>query len=300
MILSMTGYGQGQYACDDFLLTVVLRSVNHRHFDANLRMPQELQAFENGLKNALKEKLIRGSVSATVNLEMLGEIAVKVNEPVAGAYLRAAQIIREKFQLANELNIDSILRLPNVVTFGNGDLVSNEQVKEKYQRGIDQALEAAVAELTVMRQREGAQLEEDLRRRTLRIGSAVEEIEQSMRANAEIIYEKLRAEVTRLTEAVSVDPGRLAQEVAYLAEKSDVTEEVTRLKSHVRQFLDLLKTEGESGKKMDFLLQEMNREANTILSKTASVFGEARKGADSALEIKSEIEKLREQVQNVV
>jgi uncharacterized protein (TIGR00255 family) len=300
MILSMTGFGQGEYRGDDFVITISLKSVNHRHFDASFRMPQELQPFENELKNTLKEKLVRGSIMAAVNMESMGEIPVKINAPVAAAYLRAANEIKEKFNLNSELNLDSLLRLPNVVTFGNGDLVSQDQLREKFRPALGLALQKAVSGMLAMRSLEGKQLEGDLRGRAEVIGQRVDAIERALESNVQAIFDKLKEEVFRLTQSASVDPGRLAQEVAYLAEKSDVTEEVTRLKSHIKQFLALLDAEGETGKRLDFLLQEMHRETNTILSKTSSILGGAREASDHALEIKAEIEKLREQVQNVV
>ncbi|MBZ5552949.1 MAG: YicC family protein [Acidobacteriia bacterium] len=300
MILSMTGFGQGQVKGADFVITISLKSVNHRHFDATLRMPQELQPFENEMKALLKEKLVRGSIIVNVIMDNTGEVSVKINAPVAAAYLRAANEIKTKFNLNSELNLDSILRLPNVVTFGNADLLSNEQLKERFHPVLEQALQKAVSEMQAMRSLEGKQLENDVRGRTGVIGQHVDFIEKALESNVQAIFEKLKEEVMRLTQSANVDPARLAQEVAYLAEKGDVTEEVTRLKSHVKQFLALLDSEGEIGKRLDFLLQEMHRETNTILSKTSSAFGGAREASDRALEIKAEIEKLREQVQNVV
>lgn len=300
MILSMTGYGQGQFKGDDFVITINLKSVNHRHFDANLKLPQELQFFENKVKNALKERLVRGSVSATVMFDGAPGFVVKVNESLAAAYLQAAREVQEKFNLTSEISIDSLLRLPNVVTFGDGSLFANDQWAEKFGIALDLALNSAIDGVVKMRSLEGEHLEEDLRQRAKAIGERVEAIEKAMQMNTQAIYDKLRMDVLRLTQAVTLDPARLAQEVAYLAEKSDITEEVTRLKSHVKQFLALLEGEGEIGKRLDFLLQEMHREANTILSKSSNVFGEARVISDHALEIKTEIEKLREQVQNVV
>jgi uncharacterized protein (TIGR00255 family) len=300
MILSMTGYGQGQCSGGDFVITVSLKSVNHRHFDVSLRLPQELQALENGLKGMLKEKLVRGSVSAFVLLESTAEIPVKVNEPLASAYLRAARELKEKFGLSSELTLDWLLRLPNVVSFGSEEGRGTDRVKEKYGEALEEASQKAVKEIIAMRTQEGKQLEHDLEERTQTIGKWVEVIEEAMRSNAQVVYDKLKEEVMRLSQTASIDPGRLAQEVAYLAEKSDVTEEVTRLKSHVTQFLAMLGESGEIGKKLDFLLQEMHRETNTILSKTSSVCGDARAASDLAIEIKAEIEKLREQVQNVV
>lgn len=300
MISSMTGYGQGRFAAHNFVITINLKSANHRHFDLSVRLPQELQVFENQMKNTLKEKLCRGAVSATVFFEGAGELSVKINEPVATAYLHAAREIKEKFQLEGDLSLDSVLRLPNVVTFGNVDLMADENLKAQCSAGLEQALQSAVAEIMTMRSAEGKQLEKDLRGRLQAISQHVEAIEAAMQSNMQSVYEKLKADVVRLTQSVNVDAARLAQEVAYLAEKSDVTEEVTRLKSHIQQFFALLDGDGEMGKKLDFLLQEMHRETNTILSKTASIFGEARQASDRALEVKAEIEKLREQVQNVI
>jgi uncharacterized protein (TIGR00255 family) len=300
MIFSMTGFGQGQVKSADFVITISLKSVNHRHFDASFRMPQELQPFENELKNLLKEKLIRGSILVNVVMDTSGEVPVKINAPLAAAYLRAANEIKDKFNINSELNLDSILRLPSVVTFGNCDLMSNEQVREKFHAALEQALQKAVSEMLAMRSLEGKQLENDFRGRAGVIAQHVDVIEKALESNVQVIFEKLKEEVMRLTQSANVDSARLAQEVAYLAEKSDVTEEVTRLKSHVKQFLGLLDAGEEIGKRLDFLLQEMHRETNTILSKTTSAAGEAREASDRALEIKAEIEKLREQVQNVV
>ncbi len=300
MVMSMTGFGQGQTTGEDFVINIVLRSVNHRHFEANLKIPQELQSFENGIKNVLKEKLLRGSVSCVLQIENTGEISVRVNESLASAYLNAALRIKDRFDLGSELNLDTLLKLPNVVTFGNGEFAPPEQLKEKYGAAMDQALQMALEGMTAMRRQEGDQLGNDLRERVEHVGSLCSRIEQALKSNVDAIYQKLKDEVTRLTQTLNVDPGRLAQEVAYLAERSDVTEEITRLKSHVLQSLQLLKSTGEIGKKLDFLLQEMYREANTILSKVASVFGDGRQASDFAIEIKAEIEKMREQVQNVV
>jgi uncharacterized protein (TIGR00255 family) len=219
---------------------------------------------------------------------------------LAAAYLRAAREIRDKYHLESELSVESLLRLPNVVTIGNGDLLSHDQIKEKYGSALDQAMQAAIDGVMSMRAIEGKEMEKDLRGRAESIARRIELIEKRVLSASERICEKLNGDIARLIQAASVDPARLAQEVAYLAEKSDVTEEIIRLKSHVQQFLALLDGAGEVGKKLDFLLQEMNREANTILSKTSSVPGDAREASDHAIEIKADIEKLREQVQNVV
>ncbi|MDD5544593.1 MAG: YicC family protein [Acidobacteriia bacterium] len=300
MIFSMTGFGQGQVSGDDFVLAVTLKTVNHRFFDVSLRLPQEFQCFENRIKNLLKQRLVRGSVSAAVNLEKSGEVEAKLNQPLAAAYLRAAQEMKSQFNLSSDVSVDTLLRLPNVVVMGNGNFVEEGPLREKYQTPLEQALEAALAQVNEMRTREGAQLEQDLKQRTMAIADRVELIDAAVRSGEDALFEKLTADVSRMTADANLDRGRLAQEVAYLAEKSDVTEEITRLRSHLQQFLEMLKAEGEIGKKLDFLLQEMQREANTILSKTASVPGPARQAGDHGIAIKAEIEKLREQVQNVV
>lgn len=300
MALSMTGYGQGVFHGDDFVVTINLKAVNHRFFDLGLRLPQELQPFEPSLKQTLKQRLVRGSVTAVITYEGTGEIPVKVNEPLASAYLKAAQLLREKFHLEGQFDIHSILRLPNVVAFGETNGTFNETLREKLSAALERALDEALKMLEAMRAAEGRQLQQDLRERALSISKQIEAIETAMRSISQNYYDKLKDEVMRLTAGINVDPSRLAQEVAYLAEKCDITEEVTRLKSHVMQFLSLLEDAGEIGKKLDFLLQEMHRETNTIQSKTASAVGQAREASDRAIEIKAEIEKLREQVQNVV
>lgn len=300
MILSMTGFGQGQANGDDFELAVMIKSVNHRFFDVSLRLPQEFQCFENRIKSLLKQRLVRGSVSAVVNLEKSGETVAKLNQPLAAAYLRAAQEIKTQFNLSSDISVDTLLRLPNVVVLGNGNFVEEGPLREKFQAPLEEALDAALAQVNAMRTQEGAQLENDLKQRTLAIGERVELIDAAVKTGVDALYEKLTADVGRMTAEANLDRGRLAQEVAYLAEKSDVTEEITRLRSHIQQFLEMLRAEGEIGKKLDFLLQEMQREANTILSKTASVPGTARQAGDHGIAIKAEIEKLREQVQNVV
>jgi uncharacterized protein (TIGR00255 family) len=300
MIISMTGYGQGQASGEDFVLSVTLKAVNHRFFDVALRLPQELQSFESRIKNLLKQRLVRGSVSAAVNLENTGEVTVKLNEPLVAAYLRSAEEIKSRFHLSSEIGLDTILRLPNVVSMGNNTLADDARVREKYQEALDQALETALAQLAGMRTQEGMQLENDMKGRTLAIGEWVDSIDAAVQSGTDALFEKLKADVVRMTGDANLDRGRLVQEVAYLAEKSDITEEITRLRSHVKQLFEWLKSEGEIGKKIDFLLQEMQREANTILSKTSSVLGTARQAGDHAMAIKVEIEKLREQVQNVV
>lgn len=300
MVLSMTGYGQSQIQGDDFVITVNLKAVNHRFFDLSLRLAQELQSFEPNIKQTLKHGLVRGSVSVVVSYEGTGEIPVKVNEPLASAYLKAARLLREKFNLQSELDLNSLLRLPSVVSFGATDLMPEERLKERLTPALDDALSIALTMLQEMRTAEGRQLAVDLQGRTLVIAEHVDAIESAMQSISQAYYDKLKEEVTRLTSSTNLDPARLAQEVAYLAEKCDITEEVTRLKSHTKQFLKLLEDSGEIGKKLDFLLQEMHREINTIQSKTASIVGQARVASDHAIEIKAEIERLREQVQNVV
>lgn len=300
MVLSMTGYGQSQIHGDDFVVTVNLKAVNHRFFDLSLRLAQELQLFEPNIKQTLKQSLVRGSVSAVVSYEGTGEIPVKVNEPLASAYLQAARLLREKFNLQSELELNSLLRLPSVVTFGAADSMPEERLRERLAPALEHALDTALAMVKEMRKAEGRQLEMDLQSRTMTISRHVDSIEAGMQSISQAYYDKLKEEVTRLTSTTNIDPVRLAQEVAYLTEKCDITEEVTRLKSHTKQFLKLLEDGAEMGKKLDFLLQEMHREINTIQSKTASIVGQARVASDHAIEIKAEIEKLREQVQNVV
>jgi len=291
-LLSMTAYAQVQgHAGDGAAFTITLKSVNHRFLDLHMRLPAELDALEIPLRRALKEKIARGHVEVTLTLERTGTSAFTVNRELVGGYVAAFRSAAKEFGVSTEPDLNVILKMP-------GALSPAKAASDGLERVVLAGLDKAIAKLTEMRREEGRGIERELRERAGRLSKANSEMDGLRDAVARACFEKLEARLRELVGA-NADRDRVLQEAALLAERSDIREEIVRLDTHVRQFLALLGEEGEAGKKLDFLLQEMNREANTLLSKTSGVAGEGLRITELGLEMKSEIEKLREQVQNV-
>lgn len=289
MLKSMTGYGQGTASGENFSVTVDLRSVNNRNLDIHWRAPQDLISLEIPLKKQIQAALSRGRVDVTISFSQTADTAYELNRPLISGYLAALKTMREEFGLSGEPDLATIARLPNVL-----QAQSTGGLSEAVVQGVEAALTHALASLVAMRAVEGHELQKELLARVERIGKQVEAIISGADGLVDAYREKLRKRVTELLEKTTIDETRLAQEVAYLAERSDITEEITRLKSHIVQLKELLSGDNEIGKKLDFLLQETNREANTILSKSSEL-----SICDAAIEIKTEVEKLREQANNV-
>lgn len=290
MLKSMTGYGQGAASGDTFKVTIDLRSVNNRNLDIHWRAPQELAALEIPLKKQVQAAVARGRVDVTISFEQARNTAYELNRPMIRGYLEALRTMREEFGLSGEPDLATLARLPDVLLSVGGGGKLDEVVVQ----GIEAALTQALTALVAMRAVEGHELQKELLARVERIEGHLGLIEANSAMIVEAYRDKLRKRLAELLENVAIDETRLAQEVAYLAERSDIAEEIARLKSHLAQLRELLASEGEIGKKLDFLLQEVNREANTILSKSSEVAV-----CDAAIEIKTEVEKLREQAQNV-
>lgn len=290
MLKSMTGYGKGAAAGDEFKVTIDIRSVNNRNLDIHWRAPQELAALEIPLKKQVQAAVMRGRVDVTINFTQTVGTACELNRAVVRGYIEALRAMREEFRLAGDVDVATIARLPGVLQPASED----NKLSEAVVQGVEAALTQALTAMVAMRAVEGHELQKELLARIGRIESNLGVIEANSGGVVEAYREKLRRRLAELLESVAVDETRLAQEVAYLAERSDITEEITRLKSHLVQLRELLAAEGEIGKKLDFLLQEVNREANTTLSKSAELAI-----CDAAIEIKTEVEKLREQAQNV-
>lgn len=289
MLKSMTGYGQGTASGENFSVTVDLRSVNNRNLDIHWRAPQDLVSLEIPLKKQIQAALSRGRVDVTINFTQTADTAYELNRPLIRGYLTALKTMREEFGLTGEPDLATIARLPNVLL-----AQSSGGLSEAVVQGVEEALTQALTSLVAMRAVEGHELQKELLARVERIGKQVDLIISGADGLVDAYREKLRKRLTELLEKTAIDETRLAQEVAYLAERSDVTEEITRLKSHIVQLKELLGGDSEIGKKLDFLLQETNREANTILSKSSEL-----SICDAAIEIKTEVEKLREQANNV-
>lgn len=288
----MTGYGRASVAGDNFSVSVDLKTVNNRFLDIHLRIGGELSALEPSIKKRISSRLSRGRVDAAVTFERTSQIAYELNRPLIAGYVGALREMQEEFQIAGEVDINVVARLPGALQ------PARDALNESMVEGIEQALDEALTELERMREQEGAALQSEMRERLDKIEVLIPVIEGAAGGLADTYRERLQKRIGELlnreTQLIELDHARMAQEIAYLADRSDVSEEMVRLKSHLQQFREALSSTSETGKMLDFLLQELNREANTTLSKSTELSIK-----EAALGIKAEVEKLREQVQNV-
>jgi uncharacterized protein (TIGR00255 family) len=297
--MSMTGYAQARVERDGLALRVSVKSVNHRFLDVKLRTPEALDMYELRLRQIVREKVHRGHVEVTVNIEPAKSSPVQVNIELVNAYLKVAEELRQHTKAATDMDVVALLRLPGVIGGLGAALPETEEQQEQLGLLLDAALREALVKLDDMRRVEGRHLAEELRARVALIREHTEKVRGLAATLRPAFARRLATRLNELLNGTAIDPARLAQEAALLAERSDISEELDRLHSHLQQFSNLVDGAGELGKKLDFLLQEMHREANTMLSKTPGVESEALEITGLALEIKSEIEKLREQVQNI-
>jgi uncharacterized protein (TIGR00255 family) len=269
-----------------------LKSVNHRFLDLHFRTPSGTDSLEMQLRKLLKEKMARGHVEVTLALDRSSGDAFTLNREIVGGYIAAFRTAAAEFSIATEPDLNAILRIPGAIDT-SGNAINGE---------VDAAVMAKAGEalnlLNQMREEEGRQIARELRERMTHLLEAGKSVEQHRRAVLHNYTEKLQSRLQELLSS-TVDKERVLQEAALLVDRSDIQEEIVRLETHVQHFLGLLEQGGEIGKKLDFLLQEMNREANTLLSKTSGLAGEALKITEAGLAMKAEIEKSREQVQNL-
>jgi len=292
----MTGYAQARAEENGLALRVSIRSVNHRFLDLHVRLPEGWEPLEPRLRARVRQQVRRGHVDVMLRVEPTGAVAVQVNHALASAYARAAQDLSREFGTAPDVDFVALMRLPGVVA-GAG-LPSEEDV-ERASALVGRCLDDALARLDEMRSTEGAALAAEMRGRLQKIAAHAEKIGEMAETLRPDYARKLNERLADLLQNTAIDSARLAQEAALLAERSDISEEVARLRSHLKQFDTLLDSDPEAGKKLDFLLQEMQRESNTMLSKTPGFEGPGLKITDLALEVKAEVERLREQMQNV-
>jgi len=292
-IRSMTGFAQVRGQVNGQLsFTLSLKSVNHRFLDLHFRMPSESDSLEMKLRRLLKEKVARGHLELSLSMDRGGGEGLALNRELVGGYINAFRAAAAEFGLAAEPDLNVILRIPGAMDASAG------AADGELENAVLGKIEEALGRLTEMRDEEGRGIERELRERMDHIQKASSGVERHRQAILHGYVEKLRARMQELIGA-QVDPERLLQEAALLVDRSDIQEELVRLQTHIKHFLSLLDEKGEVGKKLDFLLQEMNREANTLLSKTSGLAGDALKITEMGLVMKSEIEKSREQVQNV-
>jgi len=292
-IRSMTGFAQVKGHVNGRLsFTLSLKSVNHRFLDLHFRMPPDSDDLEMKLRRRLKENLARGHVELTLNLEQGGSDNLTLNRELVGGYVQAFRTAAATFGLAAEPDLNVILRLPGALD--SAALPADAELETV----VLSKMEEALSQLNAMREHEGHGTSQELRQRMTHVQQARKEVEKHRQATLRTYTEKLTLRIQELVGS-QVEPERILQEAALLVDRSDIQEELVRLDSHVKHFLGMLDQGGEVGKKLDFLLQEMNREANTLLSKTSGLAGEALKITEFGLSIKADIEKAREQVQNL-
>jgi uncharacterized protein (TIGR00255 family) len=301
MIRSMTGYSKSSAGEDGCSVTASIKSTNHRFLDVQVRLPAGLDALEPLIRRVVKRQVARGHLEITIGLEQTAAVSLQVNRALVQGYAAACRQLREDYGFTGESDPMALLRIPGVVSGGSGEVSSAEL--ERIQRVIEQAILEALRQLNEMRGREGAALERDLRMRFERLQELCGGVEALSEQLTPLYRRRLEDRVREILGSVGVDPARLAQEVAYLVSRSDVAEELTRFRSHLEQCRHLLNTgvneSTETGKKLDFLLQELNREANTLLSKTTDVPEIGVEIGRQAIEMKTEVEKLSEQAQNI-
>ena len=291
MIKSMTGFGRCEVLKDSRKFTVELKSVNHRYLDVNIRMPKKLNFFETSIRTLLKSYADRGKVDIFITYEDLSQsqVSVKYNAALAAEYLKYLNQMAEEFSLDNDVRVSTLSRYPEVFT-----MEECSEDEDELWNGLKEALEGAFSQFVEMRTKEGERLKEDI---LLKLDLLSEQIRFIEERSPQIIAEyrtKLEEKMRELLEDTQIDDNRIAAEVILFADKICTDEEVVRLKSHIQHMKETLEESNGIGRKLDFIAQEMNREANTTLSKINDVTL-----ADVAIDMKTEIEKIREQVQNI-
>ena len=289
---SMTGFGRGTVNESDFSVTVELKTVNNRFLDISLRLSNEMQQLETEIKRLISSRLSRGRVDVNLQYERMNEINYELNRPMITGYLGAMKKMQDEFGLAGEPDLNVIAKLPNVM------VPKKDEISEEFTFGVAAALTTAIEDLEKMRLSEGEMLRAELASRLDAIEQHLPPIELESGSVSEEYRQRLTKRITEMLaktdSQIELDQARLAQEIAFLSDRADISEEISRLRTHIEHFRTIMDEEKEVGKRLDFLTQELNREANTITSKTSNMVVK-----ENALAIKSEIEKIREQVQNV-
>jgi uncharacterized protein (TIGR00255 family) len=295
-VFSMTGFARVTGRVSETLgFSLSVKSVNHRFLDLHMRLPGGAETLEMQLRRALKEKLKRGHVEVTLNLERAQKAEAGYDHGLVAAYVDAFRAAAAEHGLKDEPDLNSVFRLPGVLTV---EARSSEEDLQGLEEAVLREMDGLVAALNGMRAQEGKVLADELRGCMQRLRGLVDEAALLREKVQQAYYERLSQRMKAMLDG-GFDQDRILQEAALIAERSDVEEEVARLRTHIDHFTGLLDQGGEVGKKLDFLLQEMNREANTLLSKTSGVAGNGTRITEAGLGMKSEIEKAREQVQNL-
>ena len=291
MIKSMTGYGSAKGTVEGLEITVELKSVNNRYLDTSVRLPRSFIFAEDAIKSAVQSHISRGKVDVfvTVDSSNVGDMTVKVNEPLLKGYMDAIAHIADEYGLANDMTAMNVSRFPDVLSVEKKD-VDVQVIAD----GIAQVAEKALCDFDSMRLREGAKLKDDVLSRVAVIGDYVAVVEESAPQTVAAYRARLEAKMAEVLGTAGIDENRILAEAAIFADHIAVDEETVRLRSHMTQLISMIDGGSPIGRKMDFLIQEFNREANTIGSKCQNL-----EIAHVVVDIKSEIEKIREQIQNI-
>jgi len=295
----MTGFGSGRAEAQNLTVLVEIKSVNHRYIDTHIKIPGEFQNLESRIRHRISGKFKRGRFDAFVRIDYEREgFQLEANHAMIRAYVGLLDQLKSEFPIQGELTMEMLSRIPGLITTATAELKPEEH--ELIGNKLDEATDAAIRQLSEMRVVEGQSLMADIDGRLTAISRYLETILAGAREFVEHYREQLIARVTELAPQLAAESShRLEMEALMYAERSDITEETTRLRSHLDQFAGLKNLQDETGKRMDFILQEMNREVTTILSKTSGLNERGGAIGQAAIEIKVEIEKLREQVQNI-
>ncbi len=292
MINSMTGYGRVESQDQGMIYVVEVRSVNHRFCDVSVQMPKYLRPLELTVKQKVQEKFERGRFDVSVSVIRDGEISDKelsVDYALAKSYISLLESMKKELGLSGEVDLSMLLQLRDVLK-----LQEKEETPDAVWPALLETLDSALESLKTMRAADGSAICNDLSERIRAINASADEIKSRQDLIVNENRQRLRQKIDQLLEGQNIDPQRLEQEVALLAEKCDISEEMTRLESHITEFRKFMDSDGAVGRKLDFLLQEMNREANTAASKAMDVAV-----SHAVVNIKSELEKIRQQVQNI-
>lgn len=291
MIASMTGFGRGESKHNGMVVSAEIRSLNHRFLDVELHLPKSLWAFERELKGIISSGLSRGKVNATIMIkgEEIASAGLTIDKKLATTYIKLLNELKDDLKIDDSIKLEQLLNFPDIITVD-----TSKELDETVWAAVKTAIELAMVDLKDMRLKEGLEINNDLESRVAAIEDKIVTIESSSKEKSKEEFEKLKKRVEELASAEIINEGRLEMEIALIAEKVDTTEECIRFKSHNKLFLELLKNGKSEGRKLNFLVQEMHREANTIGSKAndASI-------AHLVVGIKEEVEKLREQIQNI-
>lgn len=294
----MTGFARVSRANPSGELTLTIKTVNHRGLDMHFHMPLEFDAVEPALRKAVRERVLRGHVQLQVSFRKTAGVAGTgaINEPLLRAWLESFRDVAQRFGISSEPDLNQALRIPGMLTprVEEASLEDSSMESEMLAAAAE-----AIEELDAFRLREGKAVETEIRMRAALLRGVVERMEAIRLHALPAFQQRLRDRLGEMLGAIQIDPARIAQEAAILAERSDISEELVRLKTHADQIDALLSAEGETGKKLDFLLQEMNRETNTILSKTGGLGETGLTMTDLGLAAKAEIDRIREQALNI-